>query len=339
MEVDKMVGFGSILRDYLEYNKISQSDFADRLGISQKHMNEIIQGNVGISKELIIAISNLTKIDMNFIVFMENKREMELYLDEHFSSQKEIREYLNSFFIKELEKNHWIELKDKESNVQTALDLLNFLNIKDFSLLDEYMDKKVLYKKQDKGNQRKIYLWMRHCDSYVAKAKVEEYDSSKLDNLLLELKKEQQKPFQKESLIKILGKYGIILIIEEALPGTKVRGAMSVKGNHPCIYMTTYLKNKSSFYYALYRELKHVKTDYNKLKNKIMIDDDVEEQADSYALEQMIPSKIYQEIMSNYKNRSQICKENHIPLDFLYSRLAYEKKVSYAVYNKYKERI
>ena len=90
MEVDKMVGFGSILRDYLEYNKISQSDFADRLGISQKHMNEIIQGNVGISKELIIAISNLTKIDMNFIVFMENKREMELYLDEHFSSQKEV---------------------------------------------------------------------------------------------------------------------------------------------------------------------------------------------------------------------------------------------------------
>ena len=39
---DNMSGFGSMLNDYLEYHKISQTEFADRLGISQKHMNEII---------------------------------------------------------------------------------------------------------------------------------------------------------------------------------------------------------------------------------------------------------------------------------------------------------
>ena len=32
-------GFGSYLRRYLEFHKISQSDFAERLGITQKHMN------------------------------------------------------------------------------------------------------------------------------------------------------------------------------------------------------------------------------------------------------------------------------------------------------------
>ena len=35
-----MQGFGSMLKDYLEYYKISQTDFAERLGISTKHIKE-----------------------------------------------------------------------------------------------------------------------------------------------------------------------------------------------------------------------------------------------------------------------------------------------------------
>ena len=37
-----MICFGNYLKDYLEARDISQSEFATRLGISQKHMNEIL---------------------------------------------------------------------------------------------------------------------------------------------------------------------------------------------------------------------------------------------------------------------------------------------------------
>ena len=68
-----MVGFGSMLKDYLEYYKISQSDFAMRLGISKKHMNEILNGNANLSEELILAISQITNIDINFILYMQSE--------------------------------------------------------------------------------------------------------------------------------------------------------------------------------------------------------------------------------------------------------------------------
>ena len=45
-----MQGFGSMLKDYLEFYKISQTDFAERLGISTKHMNEILSGKTNISE-------------------------------------------------------------------------------------------------------------------------------------------------------------------------------------------------------------------------------------------------------------------------------------------------
>lgn len=69
-----MIGFGSMLKDYLDYYKISQSDFAMRLGISTKHMNEILNGNTNLSEELILAISQLTNIDINLIFLAESRK-------------------------------------------------------------------------------------------------------------------------------------------------------------------------------------------------------------------------------------------------------------------------
>ena len=43
----------------------------------------------------------------------------------------------------------------------------------------------------------------------------------------------------------------------------------------------------------------------------------------------MIDKKIYNEILDNYENKDKIAKANKIPLCFLYSRLAYEKKIKY----------
>jgi plasmid maintenance system antidote protein VapI len=69
-----MHGFGNMLRDYLDYYHITQSDFADRLGITQKHLNGIINDEEDISIELMLAISLITDIDPNLIAFCENKK-------------------------------------------------------------------------------------------------------------------------------------------------------------------------------------------------------------------------------------------------------------------------
>ncbi len=69
-----MNGFGSILRDYLDYHKISRTDFANRLGISKKYLNEIINSKTNLPIELIISISLLTDIDANLIYSIENRK-------------------------------------------------------------------------------------------------------------------------------------------------------------------------------------------------------------------------------------------------------------------------
>ena len=338
------MNFGSMLKDYLEYYKISQTDFAMRLGISTKHMNEVLNGNAYLSLDLMHVVSLLTNIDVNLIFYVENKNKVHKYLEKNFSSEKEKKDFLNSFYLKELEEKKWIKLKDKENIDQKALDLLEFLNVKDFDSVNKYMNNKVLYKKNDDANLTKIYLWLKHCEKFILQESIVEYQSSKLDALLNELKKIRLKKFNAQELIKLFANYGIYLIIEDALKGTKIRGAVDVRGSNPVIYMTKFYKEKSSFYYALYHELGHIKTNYNIAKNKVIIeisDKDIEEKCDKFALDQMIAPKIWEEIKINAQERENICKLNNIPLSFLYSRLAYEKIISYSSkeYNNHKEKI
>ncbi len=326
-----MFGFGSMLKDYLEYHKISQSDFADKLGITQKHINNILNENADISEDLMIAISLITDIDVNLITFVETKKKLYNYLNNRFSNEKEINEFLNSFYIKEMEKMNWITLNDKTSYLQNAYDLLKYLNVRDFNIFEKYSKEKIFFKKYDDSNLKKVFLWIKRCDSLIENQSVSSYNSSNMVLLLNDLKKERTRPFNKSSLIKLFNKHGLYLVIEEALKGTKTRGCTKVVGDNPAIYMTCYLKEKSSFYFALYHELGHVKSDYNKAKSKVIIDgdDSLEKRANLFAANQMIDEKIYSEILENIDDKENICKENNIPLCFLYSRLAHDKKIKY----------
>lgn len=326
-----MFGFGSMLKDYLEYHKISQSDFADKLGITQKHINNILNENADISEDLMIAISLITDIDVNLITFVETKKKLYNYLNNRFSNEKEINEFLNSFYIKEMEKMNWITLNDKTSYLQNAYDLLKYLNVRDFNIFEKYSKEKIFFKKYDDSNLKKVFLWIKRCDSLIENQSVSSYNSSNMVLLLNDLKKERTRPFNKSSLIKLFNKHGLYLVIEEALKGTKIRGCTKVVGDNPAIYMTCYLKEKSSFYFALYHELGHVKSDYNKAKSKVIIDgdDSLEKRANLFAANQMIDEKIYSEILENIDDKEKICRNNNIPLCFLYSRLAHDKRIKY----------
>ena len=69
-----MVSFGKYLKDYLEFNNISQTEFAMRMGITQKHMNEILNGKANITLEMAANIERLTGINSSFIINVENSK-------------------------------------------------------------------------------------------------------------------------------------------------------------------------------------------------------------------------------------------------------------------------
>lgn len=338
-----MISFGSYLKDYLEYNNISQSEFALRLGITQKHMNEILAGKQNITLNMAGSIERLTNIPSSFIISIENKRELIKELLDKYESEDNLEQIIKkNFCYNELKKNEWVLFKDETNVFQSCIDILNFLNVKNFDAFEK-LKNYTLFKKT--GNDyNKLALWIAHCDKLIVNQKVGNYDSDRFSNLINELLVESyKKDIDINSITNILNKYGIFFVCEKALPGTKVRGCFKVKGKTPTIYVTKNYSAKDSFYFELFHELGHCKSDYSIAQSKTIIDGDEyrEKRADEFAIKTMISDSNWNEIIKlnlNEKDILNYSRKNKISMSFIVGRLAKEKHINYNsnFYNKYK---
>ena len=338
-----MEGFAKYLKEYLEYNNISQTEFASRLGITQKHMNEILNGKMSITLERAAQIYHLTKIPIEFIINSENRKHVTNYLMKKYGNEKNINEMMKKdFHINELIKRELINFKDKTNCIQNYMDLLDFLNVTNLEALG-MVQQKTLFKKSGE-DINKLSLWIARCDEIAKEQKVKEYVPIAFNFLINDLKEEAYSNYSLKRIKELLNNYGIYFVVEKALSGTKVRGCFKVKGKNPAIYITKNYKAKDSFFFELFHELGHCKSDYNEAKNKIIVqgEEKQEKRADEFALKTMIDEKIWTEINNNFKeeNLIRISKENNIPMSFIVGRLAKNKKIKYTstLYNKFKDK-
>lgn len=329
-----MIYFGKYLKDYLEFNNISQSEFAMRMGITQKHMNQILNGKTNITLEMAGNIERLTGISSSFIINIENSRKIKEKILEEYGTNENVKKVITKeYYINELKKNNWITFKDESNILQVCIDLLNFLKVKDFKVVEK-LEQQVLFKKT--GNDfKKLALWIAHCDEMVQKQEVKEYNHYNLLFLISDLKDyAYQKEINLDEIRNILNSYGIFFVCEKAIKGTKVRGCFKVKGKHPAIYVTDNYAGKDSFFFELFHELGHCKSDYNDAQNKIIIDGnkEKEEKADKFALNAMIEDDIWKEIVESDLKEStlkQVSEKYRIPMSFIVGRLAKINKITY----------
>lgn len=329
-----MIYFGKYLKDYLEFHNISQSEFAMRMGITQKHMNELLNGKTNITLEMAANIERLTGINSSFIINIENSKKIKDSILEEYGNIENIKKVINKeYHINELKKNEWINFRDETDILQVCIDILDFLKIKDFKIIKK-LEEQVLFKKTGE-DFKKIALWIAHCDEVVKNQKINEYNSCNILFLIKDLKEYAYgNEINIEKIKEILNLYGIYFACEKALSGTKVRGCFKVKGRQPAIYVTDNYAGKDSFFFELFHELGHCKSDYNEGKNKVIIDgnQEKEKKADKFALEMMINEEIWDRISKANLNENELKKiseTNKIPMSFIVGRLAKNKEISY----------
>ena len=126
----KKIRFKDYLIDYLEFNNITNKDFANRIGISPKHMTDILAGTIDLSSQLIDRISLVTNIPTDYIYRIEANYRFEEDIEDYLKEEglSEI-DYLNKFEYKYLNKEKFISFTDFEDKTENIKDILKFLRV------------------------------------------------------------------------------------------------------------------------------------------------------------------------------------------------------------------
>ena len=129
-----MISVGTLLNEYLNENKMSQTEFAEKHNISKKHVNEIISGKTGISLDTLILLSLITDNDLNVLIHFNEHKKCEDELNTKFKNEKEIKEYFKMFNLKEMQEKNWIKLRHVEDNATTLMDLKKYFRKYTYSI-------------------------------------------------------------------------------------------------------------------------------------------------------------------------------------------------------------
>ena len=98
----RKIRFVDYLKDYLEYNNISNKDFANRIGITPKHLIDILSNKCELSSSIIDSISLVTNIPSDYIYKMELNYKLEEDIDKYIKDNNLTEsKYLNKFSYKD----------------------------------------------------------------------------------------------------------------------------------------------------------------------------------------------------------------------------------------------
>ena len=324
--------FVDYLKDYLDFN-ITNKDFANRIGITPKHLIDILSGECELTFPIIESISIVTNIPSDYIYRMELNYKFETEIETYLSEQNITEsQYLKKFNYRYLIKENWIKFIDKNDKLEIIKDILKYLRVKNPQKVYEIDEKIYLKSKNDKIEL--LLLWLEKCYRETLKQDLKKYDKNNIDVLVDFIRDMASKnKFDEEILIQKFNENGLALVIQEDIPGSKIRGAFKVHKNKPAIYITYKHNRIADIYFALLHELAHCKKDFNKAKstNLVSFEDEKlteERLADEQAYNWMVDEKYYNTIVNDKKYN--IKEETSYPKCFVVYRMAKDEIIKYS---------
>lgn len=325
--------FGSVLKDFLEFENINIKEFASRIDTTPKNLIDIIKGNIEISQNMIYNISFVTGIPVSYIESVENNFKLDKRIDDYLEEEKiNIREYINRFHYKEFSKEYGVSFTNERNDYSIAKDILKYLRISNPKSL--YKENNNIFYKSKNDKVELLALWLEKCYRSIKEQDIKEYHKDNINILVSFIQNEAKfNCFNEEKLIKKFNENGIYLVIQDDLKGSKIRGAFRVLNDKPAIYLTKKHKRIADIYFSLLHELAHCKSDFNRAKNGSIVSyfdknnmEDYELSADNKAFNWMVDDKLYNEL----KNSNNGINDSRIIKSFFVYRLANDKIINYS---------
>lgn len=343
---------GETITDLLEERGWTQAEFAMRMELSQKHVNEIIKAKTPITRDTALKLERVLGSTAEFWLNREEQYQQNLARLNEIKRLESWSEWAKKLPIHDLMQHGYIPTRRvaKKYFAEIVDDLLRLFKVASPAAWEAHtakMSGSFRCTRADQSDFGAISSWIR-----LGEIEAEKVDSPKFNKSTFEESLETIRPLTlshfneiEDTLKEICLKSGVILVIIPSIPRAHVSGiARWLKPNQPIIQLSLYGKTNDRIWFTFFHEVAHLlKQD----KKEIFLDEidgkrvDLKEEreADKWASEFLIPSKYSNELktLKSEKSVLEFASEIKIHPGIVVGRLQHDGIIKYTHLNKLKE--
>lgn len=294
----KAIHPGRTVERMLDELGMTQKQLAERTGLSEKHISQIVNGEASITADTALLFANAIGGTESFWSNLDKNYRATLARIEQAKRLEQEQELLAGFPYTQLATLGRVgKTNDKSEKV---FNLWQFFGVN--SLVQISTTEAVAYRRGYVADikQGSLAAWLRcgELDAIPFLTSAPEYDASKLKDVLLQIRKitaEMPDNFFKKTQ-DLLASAGVGLVAAAHITGTKASGATRWINGRPVIQLSAYGKDADRMWFTLFHEIGHV-LKHGKREQFISFTSGVkspdEQEADAFAAETLLPSSAY----------------------------------------------
>jgi HTH-type transcriptional regulator/antitoxin HigA len=292
---DYIVSTGDFITEWMDDEGVNAAELARRLGVTRKHVSELLRGKAPLSYPLALALERVTGVPARIWNQYESGYRADLARREEDRELNCQYERATAFPLKYLRRWGHITAPVKDHSA-TVRQLLAVLGVASFDAFDDtWSHGNVAYRRAAVGRDDTPTLatWLalaeRHHDDLSV---VSRFDRAALQSLLPRLRTltAANPNTAIDEAVTCLHEIGVIVCFIPAVPGLGIYGATRWVNRRPVIQLSLRGKTDDQFWFTLFHELGHVLLHGEKNLYLLGAQTEAETEANSFATETLIPA-------------------------------------------------
>ncbi len=245
---------GEFLKEELEARDWTQAELAEIIGRPTQAVSEIVLGKRGVTPETAKGLAAAFGTTAEYWMNLETTYQLsKAFIQE--SAVKQRAKLYERFPVKDIIRRGWIEHSENPGVLEQR-----FLDF--FGIADTHEQPSFCFagKKQDySSDSMEQIAWTKRAYQLAQIVHAEKFSKKNLEELIIELKARRQFVDSIREVPALLAKYGIRLVIVEAIPRMKMTGACFwLDKSKPVIALALTYDRVDNFWFTLFHELDHV---------------------------------------------------------------------------------
>lgn len=291
---------GFYIKEIVDESGLTQEDFAKRLDTTPKNLSLLIRGEQSLSIDIAMKLSRMLGTSVKYWLNLQNSYDAliaQFKSEEELEEERKVFEYFDYKYFRE---NYGLPdlPRKRDEQIKRVREYLKVATLSVFAKRDMAVSFRSSAEDVTEGSTIKANVMVQIATNKALQIDAPKYNKKKFEDaakyaLTLTRNHEEFYPLIRKAFLDA----GVIFVILPNISGSKTNGATKKVGDNILLMVNDRRLNADTFWFTLFHEIGHiVNGDYGISFEKET--GELEEAADKYAQDSLIPPERYQEFLN-----------------------------------------